>query len=335
NSSARVHDFARQLLARLAGQRDVLSVALTSDFPLNDAQPSAQPFEIQGQAVPDGQPAPRSDVTIVTPDYFATLGIPLLRGRVFTSADRDTANVPVVIAHRLATTYWQGRNPLGSRISFDHGAHWGTVVGVVGDVRQNALSEDITDEVYAPFAVATVSDIRVLVRAAHDPHALAPVIRAAVHELDDKQPVVSVQTLDELRGLRLTEPRVTTALLVAFAVIALIITAGGLAGVIGYVVNQRVPEIGIRLALGAVPARVLWLVVREGLVTVVVGLGVGLVAALAGMPLMARLLYATTPTDAVTYGAVAALLLACAAMACWLPARRALRVDPARVLRAQ
>jgi predicted permease len=335
NSGPRVRDFADRLMARLTGQRGVVSVALASDFPLNNAQPSKQSFEIEGHEMPDGQPEPRSDVTVVTPAYFATIGVPVLRGRAFTNVDRDTSNVPVVIGHRLATTYWPGRDPIGARITFDHGQNWLTVVGVVGDVRQNELAQDITDEVYVPFAISSTSDIRVLVRAAGDPRALAPAIRSAVHELDDKQPVVSVQTLDQLRGLRLTEPRVTTVLLVAFAVIALVITAGGLAGVISYMVNQRLPEIGIRIALGADPARVLWLVVREGMVIVAIGLAVGLAGALVVTHLMTRLLYAVTPTDGVTYAAVVLTLLAIAVLACLIPARRALRVDPARALRAR
>jgi len=335
DSSPRVRDFADRLMARLAGQHGVESVALASDFPLNTAQPSSQAFEIEGRAMPAGQPAPHSDITIVTPAYFATIGIPVLRGRTFTDTDRDTANVPVVIGHRLATTYWPGRDPIGTRISFDHGRSWLTVVGVVGDVRQNQLSEDISDEIYAPFAIAPTRDIRVLVRAAGDPRSLAPVIRAAVHELDDKQPVVSVQTLDELRGQRLSEPRVTTVLLVAFALIALVITAGGLAGVIGYAVNQRAPEIGIRIALGADPARVLWLVVRDGVITVAIGLAVGFAIALVSTRLIARLLYAISPTDGVTYAAVAITLLTIAVCACLVPARRALHVDPARALRAR
>jgi predicted permease len=334
DSNARIRDFADRLVARLHGQSGVASVALASDFPLNNAQPSAQPFEIEGRSTPAGQRRPRSDVTIVTPAYFATIGIPVLRGRGFTDADRDTANVPVVIGHRLAATYWPGRDPIGARVSFD-GRNWATVVGVVGDVRQNGLSQDITDEVYAPFAISPTRDIRVLVRAAHDPRPLASAIRAAVHELDAMQPVVSLQTLDELRGLRLTEPRVTTVLLVAFAVIALVITAAGLAGVIGYVVSQRVSEIGIRIALGAEPARVLWLVVRDGLTSVAVGLAVGIAGALAVTRLMARLLYAITPTDGVTYAVVLGVLLAIATAACLIPARRALRIDPARALRAR
>jgi predicted permease len=335
DTEARIRDFADRLMARLDGQRGIASVALASDFPLNNAQPSAQPFEIEGRSTPAGERTPRSDVTVVTPAYFATMRIPVMRGRVFTQADRDTANVPVVIGHRLASTYWSGRDPSGSRISFDGGRNWGTVVGVVGDVRQNELSQDITDEVYVPFAIVPTRDIRVLVRAVHDPRPLASAIGAAVHELDAMQPVVSVQTLDELRGLRLTEPRVTTVLLVAFAVIALVITAAGLSGVIGYAVNQRVSEIGIRIALGADPARVLWLVVRDGLATVVVGLVVGIAGALAVTRLMARLLYSITPTDGVTYAVVVGVLLAIATAACLIPVRRALRVDPARALRAR
>jgi len=335
NAGTLVQQFTDHLLERLRGQPGVVAAAVASDFPLNDAQPAAQPFQIDGLPTTAGGPAPRSDFTGVSPGYFTAMGIPLLRGRAFTRADRDTFNVPVVIAHRLAVSYWHGRDPIGTRITTDGGKHWGTVIGVVGDVRQNALATDTTDEVYIPFAIAQTSDVRVLVRTLGQPQHFAPRLRAAVRELDDRQPVVAVQTLDELRGARLAEPRVTTMLLLAFAVLALVITAGGLAGVVSNVVSQRVNEIGIRVALGAQPGRVLWLVVREGMTTVGVGLAVGIAGALPGTRLIARLLYATTPTDPLTYVVVITTLLAIAVLACVLPARRALQVDPAHALRAR
>jgi len=328
-------DFADRLVQRLSGPAGIVSVAVASDFPLNNAQPASQPFEIQGRTTPVGQRPPHSDATTVSPNYFTALGIPVLKGRAFTNADRDTANIPVIISHRLATTYWAGSDPLGARLSFDGGLHWGTIVGVVGDVRQNDLSQDISDEVYVPFADRPNGDFRVLLRATGDPMAFAPRLRAVVHELDAQQPVVDVRTLEQLRGVRLAEPRVTTVLIAAFAVLAVIITAGGLAGVISYGVSQRVPEIGIRVALGAEGGRVLWLVVREGAATVAIGLVLGLAGALAGTRAMRGLLYGVAPTDGATFIGVALLLLAIAGVACLVPARRAMRVDPVDALRSR
>jgi ABC-type antimicrobial peptide transport system permease subunit len=165
--------------------------------------------------------------------------------------------------------------------------------------------------------------------------ALAPKVRAAVKELDDKQPIVQIQSLEQLRGQRLSEPRVTTALLVAFAILAMVITAAGLGGVVAYGVNQRLNEIGIRVALGARPTNVLSLVVRHGMAIVAVGLAIGVAGALGTTRLIGGLLYAVGPNDVVTYIGVAAGLLAVAGFASYLPARRALRVDPVQALRAR
>ena len=162
---------------------------------------------------------------------------------------------------------------------------------------------------------------------------MANAIRAAVKEIDPRQPVVSIQTMDELRGTKLSEPRVTTALLVSFAVLALLITAAGLAGVIGYSVSQRINEIGIRVALGAESESVVWLVMRQGLVLATVGLGFGLLIALAATKLMRGLLFNIPPTDVGTFAVVALALVATAALACFLPARRVLAIDPVQALR--
>jgi ABC-type antimicrobial peptide transport system permease subunit len=167
--------------------------------------------------------------------------------------------------------------------------------------------------------------------------AMPPVVnavRSVVHEIDPQQPVASIQTLEQVRGAQLAEPRLTASLLVVFSIVALILTATGLAGVIGYGVTQRLPEIAIRVALGASASRVLLLVMRQGLTIVVIGLAVGLAAALEGSGLVTKLLFHVAPTDALTYVGVGLVILATATIACFLPSRRALRADPARVFRA-
>jgi putative ABC transport system permease protein len=334
-STALVTEFAQGLTSRLAGQPGVLSVALSSDFPLNNGRPSSQPFLIKGLEPRENDAGPQSDVTVVSGDYFKTIGVPLVRGRLFTDADRDTSNVPAVIGQRLAATHWAGKDPIGQQVSINRGRSWQTIVGVVGDVKQGGLQHDITDEIYLPYSVLPTGDIRVLVRTQGDPMAMAPKLRAAVKDLDDKQPLVQVQTLEQLRGQRLSEPRVTTALLVAFAILAMVITAAGLGGVVAYGVNQRLNEIGIRVALGAKPMNVLSLVVRHGMSIVAVGLAIGVAGALGTTRLIGGLLYAVGPNDVVTYVGVAAALLAVAGLASYLPARRALKVDPVQALRAR
>jgi predicted permease len=331
-----IYNFADQLVARLSSQTGVRSVALSSNIPLNRATPFQVPFQIRGRDVaPDG--LPKADLTVVTASYFATIGIPLLRGQVFSDAARDTAVQEIVISDRLARVNWPGKEAVGQQISIDNGTHWFTVAGVVGDVHQNGLSRDVTDEIYVPLfnPQNAGTDLRVLVRTASDPMPMANAIRAAVREIDPRQPVVSIQTLAELRGARLSEPRVTTALLVSFAVIALVITAAGLGGVIGYGVSQRVNEIGVRVALGAERSAVVWLVMRQGLVLAAAGSVVGLGVAFAVTKSMRGLLFATAPTDAGTFVVAGVGLLLTAAIACFLPARRALSIDPVQALRAR
>ena len=327
--------FGERLMTRLASQPGVVSVALSSDFPLNNGQPSTVPFQIRSREVTDNSPAPQSDITVVSPDYFRTIGVPLLRGRAFTMADRDTANRVAVVSRRLAATYWPDRDPVGDQISLNNGGRWFTIVGVVGDVQQNGPANNVTDEIYLPYLTNPSRDLRVLVRSAGAPGAMATPLRNAVRELDDKQPVVQVQTLDELRGARLAEPRVTTALLFAFAVVALVITAGGLAGVVGYSVTQRVAEIGIRVALGADTAQVLWLVLRAGILVISIGLAIGAIAALGATRLIRGLLYTVTATDPLTYVGVALALLGIGVVACFIPARRAMLIDPVQALRSR
>lgn len=329
-------NFGDQLLGRLSSQTGVQSVALSSNIPLNRATPFRVPFQLRGQDVAPDR-LPRSDFTIVSANYFKTIGIPLRRGRTFSDAARDTAVQDVILSERLAKATWPDVDPLGQQISVDNGVHWLTVVGVAGDVHQNALSSDVTDEIYFPlFNPANVStDLRVITRTTSDPTPMANAIRAAVKEIDPRQAVTAIQTMDELRGTKLSEPRVTTALLVSFAVLALVITAAGLAGVIGYSVSQRVNEIGIRVALGAERHSVVWLIMRQGLLLASIGLVAGLFVALGATKLMRGLLFNTPPTDVGTFALVAAALVATAALACFLPARRALAIDPVQALRTR
>jgi predicted permease len=328
-----IRNFADQLTQRLSEHGGVVTVALASNFPLNSGQPFTQSFQIRGQDVAADR-LPKADVTIVSGNYFKTIGIPMMRGHSFADTERDTSNISAVISQRLAAANWPKQDAVGQQISLDGGRHWLTIVGVAGDVHQNGLSADVTDEIYVPYFVNTTNDFRVLVRTTNDPTPMGAEIRNAVRELDPKQPVVSIQTLEQVRGTRLSEPRVTTALLGSFAVLALVITAAGLAGVIAYSVNQRLNEIGIRMALGADGGSIVQLVMRQGLNLVVAGLVAGVATSLAVTKLMSGLLYDTPPTDGSTFIGVGVLLVVIAVTACLLPARRALTVDPVRALRS-
>lgn len=327
-------DFAERLMQRLRELPGVTSVAVSSDFPLANPIPGTTPFTIRGQET-DARGRPVSDVTVASADYFGVIGIPLVRGRLFTAADRDSINMSAVISDRLARTYWRGDDPIGAQVSVNGGRTWLTVVGVVGDVRQNGPAETIADQIYIPHHVQPVNDFRVLLRTASEPMAFADDVREAAWSIDPQQPVVQVQSLDDLRGTRLTEPRVATLLLTIFAVISLVITAGGLFGIVANAVNQRTSEIGVRLALGARPGHVLWSVTRSGAVLVGLGLLAGLATAVAATRLMTSLLFELSATDPVTFFGVALLLAGISAAACLVPARLALRVEPITALRAR
>jgi putative ABC transport system permease protein len=334
NDRQRVLSFDDQLIARLNATPALATSAIASTLPLNGAVNRTQPFIISGADQHGNTQAARGDFTAVSPSYFATLGIPMLRGRGFTESDRDTANVPLVISQSLAASYWGTRDPVGTRISTDSGKTWNEVVGVAGDVRQKGLDHDVGEQVYVPAGVAPLGDMRVFVRfnGAVTPISLA--LRRIIREVEPQQPIVAVQTMDEVRGVQLSEPRLTSVLLATFASVALVLAATGLAGIVGYSVAQRVPEIAIRMALGATAGRIIGLVSRDGLAIVVTGLLMGGGLALSLSRFIRSVLFEIQPTDAVTYVAVGLLLLVTAVIACVAPLRRAVATDAARTLRS-
>jgi putative ABC transport system permease protein len=325
--------FARALLERLDALPAVRSMGLASTSPLRTSGDNDFAFTIAGIPVPTGARGPHADVAAVSPDYFKTVGIPLRRGRAFTRADRDTANDAAIISERMVKAYWGDRDPIGTRITPDSGRTWFTVVGVAGNVRHRLTDPEVTDVVYVPVAAVSSWDLRVFLRATGPMPLVEKELRAAVRDVDAQQPVSNVRSLEQVRGAQLAEPRLMTTLVAAFAVIALLLTTTGLSGVIAYGVTQRLPEIGIRVALGATRGRVLALVMREGLAIVAVGVVAGWVAAIAMRGLVAHLLFHVRVTDAPTYAGVAIAIVVTAAIACFLPSRRALAADPARVFR--
>lgn len=331
--SARTN-MADALRERLSSIRGVSSVALANALPLGNNQPALVSFEIDGVSPPDGRANPRADLVAVTPGYFHTVGVPLLRGRAFASSDRDTLDPVAIIGQRLARSYWGNLDPIGTRISADSGRNWVRIVGVVGDVRQNRLDQDATDEIYIPLGLAAPSDLRAFIRSSGSAAGVVSELRAAVRSIDPKQAVTEVQTLEQLRGDQLAEPRLTTTLLVVFALVALVITAAGLAALIAHTVSQRRPEIAIRVALGADGARVLRTVLRQSAAVVAVGLLLGMAISVAASRFVGALLFQVAPTDLLTYLSVAVVILGTAACASLAPARRALRTDPAQVLRS-
>jgi predicted permease len=333
---AKTRTFVDRLLERLQGAPGTVAVGVANAIPLRGTTPFSATYIIDGQAMDDPQQASASATfDAVTPDLFRALGIPLVRGRAFTSTDRNPDQPVVVVNQSLAKHRFAKEDPIGRRVSFDGGKQWATIVGVVGDTKQQDLTSPVMDEVIGAFAETGFRDLRIFVRSQASQTTLGRQIREAVRDLDPLQPITDLEPLIEQRNQALAPHRLVAALLGLFAGLALLITASGLVGVVAYTVSQRTREIGVRLALGAAPQRVLRMIVGQGLTLVLVGLGLGLGAAL----LLARVgqgaLYGVQPVDPMTYGGVALILFGVSALACALPARHVTRIDPMISLRAE
>jgi putative ABC transport system permease protein len=297
-----------------------------------------------GYTIEGAPPQARADRTVaqlgsVTPGYFQTMGIPVLRGRDVALTDtRDRPGV-VVVDQTLAEREWPGQDPIGKRVAIGGDptdpSSWLTVIGVVGNARRADLQAAPAPTIYLPHASFTLPYMGVVVRSEAGEVAIAAAVRAAVRGLDPELPVEEVQTLERVLERATGQPRFRALLIGAFAGTALLLCAVGLYGLISYTVAQRAPEIGVRLALGATPYQVGRLVLGHGLLLAAAGVALGLVGALAATRLLEGLLFAISATDPWVYGGLAALLLAIAALACSVPARRAMRVDPMTALRAE
>ncbi|MFI4943637.1 MAG: ABC transporter permease [Burkholderiales bacterium] len=322
----------RQIIERVREVPGVRAAALVRALPFSGNGNTAT-IEIVDQA--PSQKPPRARLNTADPAYFETMGIPLLRGRAY--GDRDVADAPpvVVVSQKLAERHWPGENPLGKQIRFPDTKPVVTaeVIGVVGDTKQYNLDETELGFVYAAQAQNPHIFNTLAVRTVGDPMQLANAVRAAVWSVDPEQPVWKIRTQQSLVERSKGMPRFLAQLMSSYAVLALVLAAVGLYGVTSYSVTQRTREIGLRMALGAEPADVLRIVLRRGFRLAGIGLAIGLVGALALGRVVRTLLYATSPTDAVTLVSVAAVLLTVAGLASYLPARRATRVDPTVALR--
>jgi putative ABC transport system permease protein len=266
--------------------------------------------------------------------------VPLLRGRTFTDDDGpNAAEAVVVINDRLAQRYFPGEDPIGQRVAFDKTpdstSFWRTIVGVVGNERQNGLGLETEPEFYAPFYQDWRAGMIVVARSAGDPTTLAPGLRRLVAELDPSLAITSLRTMSQVRAESLARQRFLTMLLSVFAVVGVLLAVIGVYGVMAQIARGRTQEMGIRIALGAQTSQLQWLVVRQGLVVAGVGLAVGIAAALLGAQAMRALLFGVGASDPLTFVAVALLLLATVVAASWIPAIRASRADPMRALRVE
>ena len=326
------------ILLRMKTVTGVESAALATNFPFNPngiaAGPGNTNFEIEGRPVSKGELSPLVDVTNVSADYFQTIRQPLVQGRSFTEHDDAKAILVAVINQAMAHHRWPSEDPVGRRVTFDQGQHWITIVGVVGDAREYGLDRPVGDEIYTPLAQTGFAG-NLMLRTAADPMSFALAVRAALHDIDPQLAVDRVETVERLEHESVASPRVTTMLLGLFAGLALVISASGIAAVMALSVSQRTNELGIRMALGASRESVVYMVVRQGLSLALAGTVFGVVGALALTRLLATLLYATSPTDAITFAAVSLLFLTVAAVACFIPARQATCIDPLIALRQE
>jgi putative ABC transport system permease protein len=259
--------------------------------------------------------------------------VPLLAGREF--SERDDAQAPkvVMVNQTLAQRFWPQENPIGKHILLGRGTTPSEVAGVLGDVRNASLAADVSPEIYLPFPQLPWASMNLVVRTAGDPHGFVAAVRGRVLAVDKDQPVTAVATMEEVMEQAAAPPRFTAWLLSALAAMALVLAVVGIYGAIAYSVAERTEEMGVRLALGAGRADIVRLVLRQGLLLALGGTGVGLVASLGLTRLLESQIYRVSVTDPITFAGCAAVFTAVAALASYLPARRAMRVDPMAALR--
>lgn len=327
-----------QVIERLDAVPGVQSAGFTSTLPFSGNNSSGS-YSIEGLEVAPGTSPPHGMQRSVGGDYFGTMGIALKRGRLFDGRDRADAEPVVVIDEFLADRYFQGKDAIGQRIrrgTSDPNAvlPWATVVGVVSTIKHLQLGEAVAKEtLYWPVAQAPQSSGALLVKATVPPQTLGAPIREAVLAVDPEQSVFSVQTLDERISRSLNNQRAPMLLLAIFAVVALVLSAIGIYGVLAYSVGQRTGELGVRMAIGAGRGQILGLILKHGAWLTGIGLGIGLVGAFAGGQAMRTQLFGVGGADPTIFVVVPLFLAAIALFSCWLPARRATRIDPLVALR--
>jgi putative ABC transport system permease protein len=331
---SRVH-FEEQMLTRLAAIAGVDAVAVTSSLPMQGTPNWS--FEIGGQPPVDKEKRPTESGIIISPDYFRVLGIDVLRGRSFNSGDGLPGRTGVIVNQRFATKYWPKEDALGKqiRLTRESGEQpWLTVVGVSPNIKQgDSYKAEDEPVIYVPYRQNAASGVTIMARSKVPPTSLSGSFRKEVQELDSNLPLYKVSTLTDSFAEQRWASRVFGSLFAVFALIALVLSSVGIYAVMSYAVSQRTQEIGIRMALGASTGSVMRLVLSLGAKQLAVGLAIGLALALGATRVLASMLVQITPTDPLTFTSIVLLLVAVAFIACWIPARRAMQVDPLVALR--
>jgi putative ABC transport system permease protein len=337
-SPAAFNTFSRELERAVVAIPGVAAAGAISHLPYDDL-PNWGGGYVAETAV-DRANAPNADYRTVTPGLFDTIGVRLVAGRGFIEDDQDSRHPVVIVDERLAERIWGGQSPIGRHLIVDPGSEGiatvkVTVVGMVRHLRLRSLVADLTEQIFFPQRVVRRNPMAYVVRSNRDPAALAPDVRAAIARLDPSLPIYDVRTLDSYVASARATRRFTVLLAATFAATALLLACIGVYGVLSYAVARRRHEFGVRFALGAAPARVVGEVMREGLVLALAGCGTGLAIATVTSNLLGAQLYGIGPRDPLSFGAAASVLGLSAAMACWLPARRATEVSPMEALRTE
>ena len=327
--------FYEECLARVGAVPGVRSAALTMSVPIGGSNWGSN-FLAFDKPVPSPADLPHSDYIRVSAGYFETMGITLLRGRSFSDADTSESAPVAIINETLARRIWPGEDPIGKRLKQGRPPSdepWREVIGVIDDIKMDGVDQPASMQTYLLYSQEPGAGIGVVVRTQGDPLAVAASVEQAIHSIDKDLAVYSIWTMDQVLGSSLAQRRLTLVVLASFAALALLLAAVGVYGVISYAVRQRTHEFGIRMALGAQPRDVLRLILVKGLKLSVMGVVLGLGAAFVLTRWMESLLFGVRATDAQTFAAIALLLLGIALLACWIPARRATKVDPMVALR--
>jgi putative ABC transport system permease protein len=332
SDNARSTQLLGQLLPRVAALPGVEGVAVSNDLPLEGDDTTTGIAAAEGRPPFDRAHRPMAGVHAVNPGYFRSMGIPLLRGRELAASDVATSNPVVVVNQKLAEVVWPGQDPLGKHIEL-FGKKNLEVVGVVGNVLHNGLSEPVLPESYFAVSQNPWAYMSLAIRSRGDQTALFSAVRSIVAELDSELPVHDMRPMEQVVAETLATRRLTLWLVGAFAALALILSFVGIYGVMSYAVTERVHEIGVRTALGAQRQEIFLLFIGSGMRLAGIGLTLGAAVAFLATRAMTSLLFGVSASDPVTYLGIAAVLALAAFAACYVPARRALAVDPMVALR--
>lgn len=327
-------NFFYQLLERLRAIPSVIDAAAITQPPFFGGHWAVE-ITVEGGEAAINATRFSAEARAATPHYFATMGIPRLQGREFTEQDRggDDTLLYFIVSKTFARLFWPNENPIGKRFRPGTNNPWGTVVGVVGDVRDSLLQEEPRPTFYFPYGYIGMQGLVVVVRTMTRPETVVGAVRAEVREIDPELPVYNIRTMDQIISNATAQPRFRAVLLSLFSLAALLLAAVGIYSVMAYLVRQRTREIGIRMALGAERSDILKLVVRQGMILTLMGIALGLAAAFALTRLISSLLFGVSATDPLTFVGLSLGLAAVALLASYIPARRAARIDPLLALR--